>query len=154
MFSDFQCPYSKVFNTTINEVLDNYGDKILYVFKQLPLTSIHSKAVDAALASECANEQGKFLEYSDKLFENQQDWSQSDGTQKFKTYAVQLGLKINQFNQCLTEKKYKGEVDASLQEAGEFGISGTPAIFVNDQFKSGAAGYDVIKEIIEKELGK
>jgi len=152
VFSDFQCPYSNAFNDTVQKVLGEYKDQVLYVFKQLPLTSLHPKAVDAALASECANEQGGFLNYSNKLFENQKEWGTSEGTQNFKTYARQIGLDTVQFNNCLDEKKYQERVEEGLQEAEEFGISGTPAVFINDQFKSGAAGYEAIKEIIDGEL--
>jgi len=154
VFSDFQCPYSKAFNSVAQKALEEYKDKILYVFKQLPLTSLHPKAVDAALASECANEQGEFLKYSNKLFENQKDWSRSDGTQEFKAYARQMGLDAGQFNQCLDDKKYQEKIDEDSRTAEEFGISGTPAVFINGQFKSGAAGYDTVKKIIDEELGK
>jgi len=154
VFSDFQCPYSKAFDGTVQKILDEYKDDVLYVFKQLPLISLHPKAVDAALASECANKQGEFLNYADKLFAGQKDWGASEGTQEFKTYARQIGLDTIQFNKCLDDKKYQEKVDRNSQEAGEFGISGTPAIFINDQFKSGAAGYDAIKEIIDGELSE
>lgn len=154
VFSDFQCPYSKLFNDTLQEVLEEYGNDILYVFKQLPLTSLHPKAVDAALASECANEQGNFLDYSNELFGGQKDWGISEGTQEFKTYARRIGLDTVQFNKCLDEKKYQEKISQDAQEAEEFGISGTPAAFINDQFKSGAADFDTIKEIIDGELEK
>jgi len=154
VFSDFQCPYSKAFNDTAQKILEEYKDKVLYVFKQLPLISLHPKAVDAALASECANEQDEFLNYANKLFEGQKDWGKSEGTQELKTYARQIGLNAVQFNKCLDDKKYQEKIDKDSQGAKEFGISGTPAIFINDQFKSGAAGYDTVKKIIDEELGK
>lgn len=152
LFSDFQCPYSKVFNDTVQKLIGEYEGRILYVFKQLPLISLHPKAIDAALASECANEQGEFLSYADKLFEGQKDWGQSEDLRELKTYARQIGLDTGQFNKCLDDKKYQEKIDRNSREAEEFGISGTPAIFINDQFKSGAAGYDTIKEIIDGEL--
>lgn len=152
-FSDFQCPFSKAFHATVKKVLEEYGDKALFVYKQLPL-DFHPQAQNAALASECANEQEKFLEYADKLFENQSNWGKLEGTQSFKDYARQLGLNASQFNSCLDGQKYKEKVGQNQKEAEEFGISGTPAIFINDQFENGAISFDKIKEIIDSELGE
>jgi len=152
-FSDFQCPFCKALHTTMKKVLSDYGDKILFVFKEFPLP-IHPQAPSAALASECANEQGKFLPYADKLFDSQTDWGKSTGTQKFKTYAAQLGLNATQFNQCLDDKKYQSKVDADLAEGKNFGLSGTPGTFINNQFENGAIDYAALKNIIDSELNK
>jgi protein-disulfide isomerase len=153
-FSDFQCPYCKVLHlSAVEKIINDYGDKILFVFKQFPL-DFHPQAENAALASECANEQGKFLPYADKLFNSQDDWGKSEGTQKFKTYAVQLRLNAGQFNQCLDEKKFQDKISRDKEEAKSFGISGTPSVFINDQFKGGVANYDELKTIIDQELAK
>lgn len=153
-FSDFQCPYCKAFQlNTIQKILADYKDKILFVYKNLPL-DFHPQAENAALSIECASEQEKFEAYSNKLFDLQDDWGKSEGTQKFKTYAAQLGLKTANFNKCLDDKKYQDKVNEDKKEAEEFGISGTPAIFINDQFKAGAVAYDDIKKIIEEGLAK
>ncbi len=153
-FSDFQCPYCQAFQlNTIQKILKDYGDKILFVYKNFPL-EFHSQAENAALSVECANEQGKFEAYSNKLFDAQNDWGKSEGTQKFKTYAAQTGLSASQFNKCLDDKKYQDNINKDKEEAKNFGISGTPAIFINDQFKSGAVGYEDIKKIIDEELAK
>jgi protein-disulfide isomerase len=154
IFSDFQCPYCKVLHLTIiGKAIKDYGDKVLFVFKQFPL-DMHPQAGSAALAAECANEQGKFSPYADKLFNLQDDWGKSTGTQKFKTYAVQLGLNASQFNSCLDEKKYQDKIDKSISEGKDFSVSGTPSVFINDQFKGGASSYEEIKALIEKELAK
>lgn len=152
-FSDFQCPFCKSFHPSIKKALEEYGDKIQYVYKHLPL-GFHLQAENAALASECANEQGKFLAYADKLFENQDDWGQSEGTQKFKTLALQIGLNASQFNQCLDDVKYQEKVNKDKEEAASFGISGTPGTFINDQFRGGAIDFENLKTIIDEELEK
>lgn len=153
-FSDFQCPYCKAFQlNTIQRILADYKDKILFVYKNLPL-DFHPQAENAALAAECANEQGKFEAYSNKLFDSQNDWGKSEGVQKFKTYAPKLGLNAADFNKCMDDKKYQEKINEDKKEAEDFGISGTPAIFINDQFKAGAIAYDDIKKIIEEELVK
>jgi protein-disulfide isomerase len=153
-FSDFQCPYCQKFQESVDKILKEYGDKITFVYKQLPLTSIHPKAMDAALASECANEQGKFVDYANKLFVNQASWSKDANNTKFKTYAVQTGLNAGDFNKCLDEKKYQDKVSANVAEAQSFGISGTPALFINDQFQPGVVSFEAMKAIIDEELAK
>lgn len=154
VFSDFQCPYCKAFHPTIKQALSEYGDKVLFSFKQFPLSNIHPQALPAALASECANEQGKFLPYADKLFEKQAEWGKTTGTQSFKTYATQLGLNASQFGTCLDSKKYQSKVDADQTEGQSFGISGTPDVFVNSQFQTGAVDYPTLKKMIDQELSK
>lgn len=151
-FSDFQCPYCQLFHETIGEVLDAYGDQVQFVFKNLPLESIHPKAKDAALAAECANEQGKFIEYADKLFANQKTWGESSNNNAFSNYAFQIGLNGGEFNKCMTEERYIGKIDSDLQEADEFGISGTPALFINDTFKNGVVQFDELKTVIDEKL--
>lgn len=154
-FSDFQCPYCKAFHTTtLKKALSDYGDKILYVFKNLPL-DFHPQAENAALAAECANEQGKFMIYADKLFNGQDIWGKTEGTQNFKTYAQQIaGMNIAQFNQCLDDKKYQDKINQDKEEAASFGISGTPAVFVNNEFINGAIDYETLKADIDAELAK
>lgn len=74
-FSDFQCPYCATALPTVQQVLKEYGDKVLFAYKHLPLVSIHPLAQKTAEASECAADQGKFWEFHDQLFLNQQDWT-------------------------------------------------------------------------------
>jgi protein-disulfide isomerase len=71
-FADYQCPYCERFYTqTFPQIIQNYGDRVRFVFRDFPLTSMHEYALKAAEASECADEQGKFWEYHDLLFVNQ-----------------------------------------------------------------------------------
>lgn len=153
VFSDFQCPYSKMFETSLRSNAETYGDRVEFSFKHYPL-SFHKQAENAALASECANEQGKFWEYADKLFATQDEWGEQDGTVLFKTYASSMGLNYNQFVQCMDSKKYQDKVDQDIAEAGSFGITSTPSIFVGDQFKSGALDEASLGDLIESELNK
>jgi len=153
-YSDFQCPYCQMFQKTINEIIAQYGNDVQFIFKNLPLDSIHPRAKAAAMAAECANEQGKWLEYADKLFANQKIWGESKDNKTFISYASQLKLDTAKFSQCVSEEKYKGKIEADLKEASDFGIGGTPAVFINDKFKSGALQAAELKTIIDEELGK
>lgn len=152
-FSDFQCPFCKSFHASIKKMLAEYQGSVLYVYKHFPL-NFHLQAENAALAAECANEQGKFMSYADKLFEVQSDWQNTSDTQKFKTYALQLGLNGSQFNTCMDEEKYQSKIDQGKSEGSSFGVSGTPATFVNGQFKNGAISYEELKKAIDEELAK
>lgn len=152
LFSDFQCPYCKIFWKTMRDTMKQYSEQAL-AYKHLPL-SFHNQAENAALASSCAGEQEKFWEYADLLYAKQSDWGNSTGTQKFKDYAKDLKLNAVQFGKCLDDKKYQDKIDADKSEANNFGISGTPAVFINSQFKNGVVSAEDLKAAIEEELKK
>ena len=153
VFSDFQCPYCKLFFQSLRTTMKQYGDKVFFDYKHLPL-SFHPQANDAALASECALEQGKFWEYADKLYASQAEWGNAQAIQKFKSYAQILRLKTADFNKCLDDKKYQAKIDSSVAEGTDFGLAGTPATFINNQFKNGVISADDLKAAIEAELSK
>ncbi len=152
-YSDFECPYCKLFHSSVEQMLKEYSGDIRFVYKHLPL-SFHPQAENAALASECANDEGKFLPYSDILFAKQDEWEKTTGTVKFKEYARTLRLNMRNFNTCLDTKKHLEKIQQDTAEAKEFGISGTPGIFVGDTFVGGAISYDELKSLIDKKLSK
>ncbi len=156
LFSDFQCPYSKMFyEQSFKKILEDYKDKVLFVYKQLPL-DFHERAKQASMASECAGEQGKFWEMADKLYATQKDWSDSKASAdaKFKAYAASFGLSMSKFNECMSQSKFEDKISADSDQAKEFGISGTPSFFVGDQFSGGVVGYEEMKKMIEEQLGE
>lgn len=148
-FSDFQCPFCERGWEIMKQVEEEYvkTGKVKIVFRDFPL-EFHDKAKAAAMAAECADEQGKFWEYHDKLFENQGELSMEN----FKKWAGELGLDGSQFNECLDSEKYKAEVEKDMGEGQEYGVSGTPAFFVNGRMITGAQPYEVFKEAIEEAL--
>ena len=146
--SDFQCPFCQRHVPTMEQILDEYGDKVRIVYRHFPLSSIHPYAQKAAEASECAGEQGKFWEMHDVMFENQ---SALD-VNSLKDYAADLGLNASQFSSCLDDGKYAAKVRQQTQEATAAGITGTPGTFVNSQLVKGAYPFDTFKQIIDAEL--
>jgi protein-disulfide isomerase len=129
-FSDFQCPFCGRANDGLIAELkaSNYianGDVNL-VFKHFPLRSIHPQAQKASEASVCAQDQGKFWEYHDVLFSNQNALSDAD----LKKYASQLGLNTNNFNDCLDNGKATSRVNADYNQASAAGAQGTPYFVV------------------------
>jgi protein-disulfide isomerase len=153
VFSDFQCPYCKAFHETMVKIISEYKDRVLFAYKYDPL-DMHPQASNAALAAACAGEQGKFWEMADKLYASQEDWGKTEGVARFKAYAPALGLKTADFNKCLDDAKYKDKIEADIKEAEDFGVSGTPAFFVNDQFSAGMVAAEELKKMLDEELGK
>jgi protein-disulfide isomerase len=150
-FSDFQCPYCARFQQdTLPQILSNYGDKIRFVYRDFPLTGLHANAQNAAEASECADDQGKYWEYHDILFQNQAALD----VQSLEGYAASLGLDTAAFNDCLTSHKYEQEVNKDLQDGENAGVQGTPSFFINGTLITGAQPYAAFQAAIEAALQK
>lgn len=137
-FSDFQCPFCESFyNQTYPQILNSYVDtgKVKIVFKQFPIDSLHPNAREAALASECANEQGKFWPYHNALFGNQTTWANQNSTQvvnSLKKYSLDLKLNTIRFDSCLDSKRYGRAIDKDSQEGSLYGVSGTPTFYIGN----------------------
>ncbi len=151
-FSDFQCPYcGRFFSETMPSIERNYVQtgKARLVFRQFPL-GFHQFAEKAAEASLCANAQGKFWEYHDRLFENQEEL----GTASLKQHATDLGLDTAKFNACLDSGRMAAEVAKDVSDGQGYGVSGTPDFFVNGVQLTGAQPYAAFQNLIEQELAK
>jgi protein-disulfide isomerase len=146
-FSDFQCPYCARLIPTLEQVKQQYGDKVRIVFRQFPL-NFHQFAQKAAEASLCANEQGKFWELHDAMFQNQQNLA----VEQLKAKAAELGVNAEQFNSCLDNGKYAAQVKSDLDDGTKAGVNGTPAMFINGRFLSGAVPITEVTKIIDDEL--
>ena len=156
-FSDFQCPFCRKFwIESFSQLKRDYIDtgKVRLIFRDFPL-SIHDQAKPSALAAECANEQGKFWEYHDALFEEQQKLGTGTvaySTQDLKAWATKIGLDSNKFASCLDSEKYASEVDEDTESGSSFGVTGTPAFFINGELVVGAVPYANLKSVIEKAI--
>lgn len=150
-FSDFQCPFcARFYSETLPQLQSQYVDtgKVKLVFRDFPLTSIHPQAQKAHEASECADEQDKFWEYHDILFENQG----SLDVASLKSYAADLRLDTNKFNTCLDSGKYAGEIRKDTADGAQAGVTGTPSFFVNGQQLVGAQPFSAFQQAIEAAL--
>jgi protein-disulfide isomerase len=148
-FSDFQCPFCSRAVPVLKQLEDDYKGKLRIAFKQLPLP-FHDKAHLAAEAALAANEQGKFWQYHDKLFANQQNLDRPS----LEKYAEELGLNMSKFKAALDSGKYKDKVDADAKEGAAVGATGTPTFFINGTRVVGAQPVDKFKSVIDDELKK
>jgi len=147
-FSDFQCPFCSRVTPTLQEVVSKYGNKIRLVFRQFPLP-MHPNAAKAAEASLCANEQGKFWEMHDAMFKDQAGLA-VDGL-KSKAAGIS-GINAASFNSCLDSGKETPAVQSDVKAGTKAGVNGTPAMFVNGRFLSGAVSTDDLSKVIDEEL--
>ena len=128
-YLDLQCPACKAAHLIINKVIEDFGEDIRYEVRHLPLTSIHPQAKKAAEASECALDQGKFFEYIDIVFENQNEIY----VKNLKGYAIDLGLDIEKFSNCLDSFTKTDIVNKHIEEAVIKGYRSTPTFEVNKE---------------------
>ena len=142
----------------MNEYINNGQVKL--VFRDFPIQSIHPNALPASVAAECANEQGKFKEMHDMLFEKQKEWSNQNIENvmiTFNQYASKIGIEEIKFDSCLKNGKYVEEIQKDLNDGRTYGISGTPGFFIgNNQIGfvelKGAQPFDSFKKVIDSQL--
>ena len=163
-FSDFECPFCARFHVqTLPSLLEEYIDqgKVKLVFRDFPIQSIHPNAVPAAVAANCANDQGNFRGMHDMIFENQNEWSNLetvDALMTFSQYAGELQLDQEIFDSCLTSGKHIEEIQKDLQDGRDYQVTGTPGFFVgNDEIGfvelKGAQPFESFKKVIDAQLG-
>ena len=137
-FSDFQCPFCSRVTQPLYDVAKHYGDEAVVAFKHFPL-NFHKEAMPAAIAAECANDQGKFWEYHDVLFQNQKQLASA----KWYDFAKQVGLDEKKFKDCFDNQKTKDRVEADMAEARKAGVRGTPTLFINGRKFTSPSGYNL-----------
>lgn len=162
-FSDFQCPFCARFHTqTLPVILEEYIEKgkVKLVFRDFPIQSIHPNALPASVAAECANDQGKFREMHDILFEKQNEWNKLETTETlslFSQYASNMQLDQKIFDSCLTSGKHIPEIQNDLNDGRDYGVTGTPGFFIGNEKigfteLKGAQPFESFKKIIDAQL--
>jgi protein-disulfide isomerase len=144
-FGDFQCPYCQQEYLTLRRVVMQYPE-VKLIFRDFPISATHPDALGAALGANCANEQNKFWEYHDLLFNNQADLT----IENLLLFAQDLNLDFNQFSACLGDQKYLNEIQNDLLDGMKLGITGTPTFFVNGYKVTGVVSYDTWVDILER----
>ncbi|MBL7045662.1 MAG: thioredoxin domain-containing protein [Parcubacteria group bacterium] len=155
-FSDFECPFCARIHPTLSQIVEEYDGEVNWIYRDFPLTSIHSNAFGASVASECVAKLGgndAYWEFTDQIFENQT----SLGAPLFNRVAGELGLSGEAFAICLESDDIAKEVEEDIADALSSGGTGTPfVVVVNDRGEtfpfSGALPYEQIKSIVEAAL--
>jgi predicted DsbA family dithiol-disulfide isomerase len=146
-FLDFQCPYCANVGRTVDDLQKRYGKSVRFVFRHFPLP-FHKEAAKAAEAAICAQQQGKFWEIHDKLFSSQRALQAAD----LKKYAGEIGLDPDAFGQCLDSGRTAEKWRADVQEGSQFGVTGTPTLFVNGRLLSAGANPEALSQAVDQEL--
>jgi protein-disulfide isomerase len=134
-FSDFQCPFCATFAETLRKVRAKHPGRVSVLYRHYPIQQIHPYARTAALAAECAGEQGRFEAYHDRLFVAQD----SIGTWAWERFAAEAGVAdVPAFTRCVRDERLLAKVDRDAKLAEEAGISLTPSIVINGTLIPGA----------------
>jgi protein-disulfide isomerase len=142
-YSDFQCPFCKQMHAELKRLSDS--GQIIWILRHQPLESIHPLAMKAAVASECADRQGRFWEYSDALFEDQMSLAKEA---EFTALARRLGLKETDFGKCVNSD-LTDFVRHRVAESVALEIDSTPTLFVNGKRINGFVSYDQLTKLMK-----
>ena len=145
-FGDFSCPFSKKASTTLHSIVATYRDKISYTYRDFPISDLHPDAKKAAEAAACAQDQGKFWEYHDKLYLNQEDLRES----RLIELAKEVNLNVLDFKQCLSSGRKTAEIEQDIADGVAAGVRATPTFFINNNRVEGAIPETVFAELIKK----
>lgn len=151
-YSDFECPYCSNFHETMLEVMENYDGQVRWVYRHFPL-GFHANAIPAAIASECAAEQGEFWDYADALVENMSSLNEAT----YLTIASDLGLNTSDFTSCIDSNRHEETVNNQYQGGATGGVTGTPGSFIIDEEGNatpikGALPFSTVSSMIDTAL--
>jgi len=153
-FVDYQCPYSQDSATSVRAVMEAYKDKVHFYIRDYPITELHPEARNAALAANCALEQGQkaYWRYSDFLFGTPQD---TFSMEMFRTLASRANINVARFDECMAKRTYDVKIDKDIDDAKNAGAQGTPTFFINGVMYpqgGGALNEYVLTEVIKSAL--
>lgn len=160
-YGDFECPFCKKFEPTLQQMMQEYKGKIKLVYRHFPL-SFHANAPKEAEATECANELGgndAFWKYHDAILDRTTSGGTGFSLDALVPLAKELGLDESKFKDCLDNGKYAQHVQQDETGGQAAGVNGTPGSFLidkqgNSQLVSGAVPYTQIKSLIDAALAK
>ena len=153
-FGDYQCPACGLAHPIIKEVLAKYKDSnnLKFVFRNFPL-NIHNNAQISAEAAEAAGEQGKFWEMHDLIYENQNEWSESNQPLEiFVGYGAKIGLDTTKFRSALESHKFRQVVRTDLEDGEKLGVNSTPTFYINGEKQTGVPSSQALSKIIDEKL--
>jgi protein-disulfide isomerase len=151
-FADYQCPFCQTFATlqmpTIESRLIQTG-RLRWRYRDFPLQQ-HPYSRLAAHSAACADEQGKFWEQHQRIYEGQAEWSEArDAVGIFRGYARANGLDVARYDGCMKSRKYAGRIQASVELGTRLGVSSTPSLLVGDRLYQGRFDSDAIIHLVD-----
>ncbi len=155
-YGDFQCPACGAYYPTVKKLIADYGDRVLFVFRNFPLYQVHQDAGISAQAVEAAGLQGKYWEMFDTVYEKQAIWSGASADivvkQYFDGYASSIGLDVAKFDKDIDSNQVKNKITADVTSANAAQVDHTPTFFVNLKQISNPANYDEFKTVLDAAL--
>src|SRR5690606_36890197 len=153
----FDCPFCKSFHSTMERIMDEYGPtgEVAWVYRHMPLTSLHPSAGYLAHASECVAELGgdeSFWKFADMIF-GERGTNESTNLARLPEFAKAAGVSESDFSACADTEKHRASVEADLSDAAEIGAEGTPfsVVIAGEQMMviNGAQPYEQVKILID-----
>ncbi|MGD0330378.1 MAG: DsbA family protein [Nitrososphaeria archaeon] len=148
-YGDFECPHCGRTYPIVKRLQEHLDGKLRFVFRHLPISTVHSHAKKAAEAAEAAGSQGKFWEMHDQLFEHQDTLDDEN----LRRYAIAVGLDIKRFDQEMKSNLYAPKVHEDFINGVKSGVNGTPTFFINGLRYNGPPSFEALLEAIMKEIG-
>jgi protein-disulfide isomerase len=131
-FGDYQCPPCGALHPSLKKLKQDFGPNLNFVFRNLPLTTVHKNALAAAQAAEAARMQNRFWEMHDLLYENQDLWKDDINPRSiFLKFAADLGLDTARFTRDMDDKQVNLRIEADRSAAAELGVDGTPTVLID-----------------------
>lgn len=155
IYSDFQCPACKASEQILEKIMSEYQDRVLFIWNDFPLSSIHTNALPSATAARCAQEQSDFWGYASLLYRYQTNWSYiSDPKNYFTGLADQLGMRTDEFEVCYENGSAESKAKEDYAEAVGMGLDATPTYFVNRKIISGVIDEQAWRSELDQALNE
>ena len=153
IFSDLQCPACSNAEPGLVYAMQQYGDRVRFVWNDFPLSSVHRNALNAANAARCAEEQGMFWQFINLLFQKQPEWSDvATPAYKFKTYATVVKMNLDEFDRCVSTNKFQENIQNDQQEGDRNRVQSTPTFFINNIRHTGAMSKEEWDRLLQSVL--
>ena len=151
-YADYECPACQQFEVVqfpaVRRQLIDAG-KVRWVYRDFPL-EIHRFARLAAHAAACADEQGKFWEMHNRIYEGHSDWSAGgNAAPAFRDYATEIGLDVDRYDECMESARYAGRIQASVEQGSALGVGSTPSFLIGGRIYPGAISSDMIRRLTD-----
>ena len=147
-FGDYECPFCRRLEPTLESVLKQYSHQVRFVFRNFPLTQIHPDAMHAAEAAVCAQQQGKFWPMHDAIYADTAPLSIAT----LRALAKQVGLDSQKFELCVRSPAPVKLINADIQAGDDLAVEGTPTLFINGRYINGAVPREQLVSVIQDEL--